>query len=342
MPRKPGKLRLSDVALAADVSPATVSRLMRGAAEVNPQTRRRIELAAQKLKFNLHGKQKTRIIAFLLSNRGVLHSFHSAVLMGVESYCAEHDYGLLFLPMTYSLSTQTQDLDIPEILLRTRIVAGVVVAGANSQNILDAFSRRRMPWVVLGNNVVGDWNHDCPQALFFDDIEGAAELTRYLLSLGHKRIGFVGDLKMPWYLRRFQAYKETMESAGLPLYFSDIASRDSEEMGYLATKILLQSNPRITAIFAGDDASAYGVYKAAKDTKLSVPEELSVVGFNDTPEASALDPPLTSVRVFTYELGRQLAQLLINQLSNADSPVTSSSMPARLIRRESCMPPLLG
>lgn len=333
------KVTLTDVAREANVSAATVSRLMRGAAAINADTRERVEKAASKLSFDLGGKKKTRIIAFLLSNRGVLHSFHSAVLMGAEAYCAEHDYGLLFLPLNYSLAAQAQDVELPEILLGTRIVAGVIVAGSNSQNLLDVLSRQRMPWVVLGNNVVGGWEHDRPGCVFFDDIGGAAEITRYLISLGHRRIGFAGNLKLPWYLRRFQGYQQAMEAAGLTPRGCDLASRDDEEMGYLATKVLLQSTLRVTAIFAGDDIAAHGVYKAARDLGLRIPEDLSVVGFNDTSEASALHPPLTSMHVFTDELGRQLAELLLSQIAHPEQTAGSLLMPTRLIRRESTIPP---
>lgn len=340
MQRSSTKVRLADVAREANVSAATVSRLMRGAAAINSDTRERVVKAAKRLNFDLGGKKKTRIIAFLLSNRGVLHSFHSSILMGAEAYCAERDYGLLFLPLNYSLTNNAQELEMPEILLRTRIVAGAIVAGTNSQSMLEVLSRGRMPWVVLGNNVVGALQHDQPGSVFFDDIGGAAEITRYLISLGHRHIGFAGNLKLPWYLRRFQGYRQAMQRAGLTPRGSDLASRDDEEMGYLATKVLLQNSPRVTAIFAGDDTAARGVYKAARDIGLRIPEELSIVGFNDTLEASALHPTLTSMRVFTDDLGRQLAESLLNQIAHPEKPAGSILMPTRLIRRESCAPPL--
>ncbi len=338
MQRSSTKVRLADVAREANVSAATVSRLMRGAAVINSDTRERVVKAANRLNFDLGGKKKTRIIAFLLSNRGVLHSFHSSILMGAEAYCAERDYGVLFLPLNYSLTTNAQELEMPEILLRTRIVAGAIVAGTNSQSMLEVLSRRRMPWVVLGNNVVGAWQHDQPGSVFFDDIGGAAEITRYLISLGHRHVGFAGNLKLPWYLRRFQGYQQAMQGAGLTPRGSDLVSRDDEEMGYLATKVLLQNSPRVTAIFAGDDTAARGVYKAARDIGLRIPEELSIVGFNDTLEASALHPTLTSMHVFTDDLGRQLAESLLNQIAHPEKPAGSILMPTRLIRRESCGP----
>src|SRR5882672_1784140 len=126
------KVKLSDIAKVAHVSTATVSRLVGGRSAVNPETRDRIIEAALKLGFDLERGRKSRIIAFLLSNRGVLHPFHSSVLMGAEAYCAEHDYALLFLPFEYSASTRPDELSLPDILLQRKIISGVIVAGTNS------------------------------------------------------------------------------------------------------------------------------------------------------------------------------------------------------------------
>src|SRR6516164_8392437 len=101
MERRSKKVKLIDVARAANVSPATVSRLIGGRAHVTAEMRDRVIKAAIRLGFDLDRGRKSRIIAFLLSNRGVLHPFHSAVLMGAEAYCTEYNYGLLFLPFQY-------------------------------------------------------------------------------------------------------------------------------------------------------------------------------------------------------------------------------------------------
>jgi DNA-binding LacI/PurR family transcriptional regulator len=333
---KSRKIRLSDVAREAKVSAATVSRLLGGSAEVNPQTRERITAAAKRLGFNLEAGKKSRIIAFLLSNRGVLHPFHSSVLTGAETYCAEHEYGLLFLSLNYSMNTPPEELGLPEILLNKQIVAGVIVAGTNSESLLSLFTQRRMPWIALGNNIIGEIHQNQPGMVYFDDLGGAYDLTRYLQSLGHKHIGFVGNRRLPWFARRFQAYGRAMEEAGLPIRSSELSTREGEEMGYLATKLMLRETPALTAIFAGDDAVAGGVYKAVRDSGMAIPENISVAGFNDTPEASFLHPPLTSVRVFADEVGRQLAESLLKSIAQPGHPRPQLALPTQLIRRESC------
>jgi len=337
MNRRSPKVKLIDVARAANVSAATVSRLIGGRANVTPEMRDRVIKAAVRLGFDLERGRKSRIIAFLLSNRGVLHPFHSAVLMGVEAYCAESNYGLLFLPFQYPTDASLEELTLPEILLRRQIVAGTIVAGTNSRELLHLLTGRGIPWVVLGNNVIGELK-DEQSAVFFDDVRGAYELTRYLQSLGHREIGFVGNLRLPWYARRFRGYKKAMEEAGLKIHVNELSSRDGEEMGYLATKLMLQQSPSITAIFAGDDSSARGACHAARDSGLEIPENISIAGFNDTLEASSLHPALTSVHVFTEELGRQLAELLLNRIARPDLPGKTVTLPTQLVRRLSCGP----
>ncbi len=330
---------MADVAREAGVSAATISRLVRGGARVNVETRERIMMAANRLNYNLEVRKSSRIIAFLLSNRGVLHPFHSSILMGAEAYCAEHDYGLLFLPLQYSLTLSRDRLSLPEILLRKTVVAGAIVAGTNSQEMLELLTEHEIPWVVLGNNIAGEWPHDRSRSIFFDDIRGAYELTTYLISLGHVSIGFAGNLSLPWYFRRFQGYRRAIEEAGLKVMSSDLRTLDGEEMGYLGARLMLQQSPRPTAIFAADDPAGRGVYRAARDQNLKVPQDLSVAGFNDTPDAAALHPPLTTVRVFTEELGRQAGELLFRQIGQPEVAAPSVVLPTQLIRRESSVSP---
>jgi DNA-binding LacI/PurR family transcriptional regulator len=333
------RVKLIDVARAANVSASTVSRVTTGRTAVTPEIRDRVIKAAVEVGFDLDGRKDSRIIAFVLSNRGVLHPFHCSVLMGAEAYCAEHDYGLLFLPFAYSSRVAWQELRLPAILGRPQVASGVIVAGTNSQNLLDLFTHEGIPWVVLGNNVTGDWDHREVSAVFFDDVGGAYELARYLISLGHHRIGFAGNVRLPWFARRYQGYCRAMDEAGLAPRASEVSSTEGEEIGYLAAKLMLQGPARVSAVLAGDDRVARGVYQAAKDSEMNIPGEISVAGFNDTPEASALHPPLTSVRVFTEQVGKQLAQLLLKKIARPDLKGEPVSLPTQLIKRESCAPP---
>jgi len=332
------KIRIQDVARAAGLSSATVSRVLNGSERVRPQLHERVIKTALKLGFNVERRNDSRIVAFLLSNRSVLLPFHSAVLVGAEVHCAANDFGVLFLPLQYSPKLPWREIHVPRLLQNRRVVRGVICAGTNSQNLLDALSARRLSIVCLGNNVVGEWQSDKYSVVYFDDIGGVQEATNYLQSLGHRDIWFVGNCQLAWYARRSDGYRRAMEEAGLPPLIRDLNVDNAEDLGYLATKSILSEGRPITAIVAGDDTTARGAYRALTDHGLKIPADVSVIGVNDTIEAAALIPPLTSVRVFTDQLGKQMAELLLQQVSRLDAKPQVVTLPTRLIRRESCGP----
>ena len=330
------KTGIQDVARAAGVSIATVSRVATGSDRVSSTLRGRVLKAASELSFELNGRGKAKIIAFILANRDVFNPFHAAIMVGAEAYCATQDCGLLFLPIRYGSNVPWQNLHLPPILERPGPVGAAILAGKNSQNFLDLLNHRGISFVVMGNNVVGSWDKDLCNAFYFDDIEGAMEATRYLQSLGHRDIWFAGNCQMPWFARRYEGYRRAMESAGMQPRLVDFDSGEGEDVGYIATKSILKGPEPMTALFAGDDAAAIGAYKAIHEMGLRIPDDISVLGFNDT-EASSLNPPLTSVRVFTEQIGRGMAGLAFVRLAKPDLPHEMITIPTQLVRRESCM-----
>ena len=333
------KTSFNRLARVAKVSVATVSRVANGSAHVSPELRTRIVKAAAKLgvELNRSTRPKAKVIAFLLCNRELLHRFHSLVLAGAEAYCALHEYGVLFLSFRYSSDVPWKDLHLPEIITRRDVVRAAIVAGTNSDNLLALLDHEGMPFVVLGNNVVGDWRPEEHSVVNFDDIEGARELTRYMLSLGHRNIWFVASSRLPWFLHRYEGYRQVMEEAGLDPHFSDFESNNVEEIGYLGTKSILRNAGTVSAILAGDDNVARGAYRALRDKGLRIPDDISVAGFGDM-EASALHPRLTTVRVFPKQVGACLAKVLIEGIARPDRLPRQWVIPTELIKRESCSP----
>jgi DNA-binding LacI/PurR family transcriptional regulator len=273
-------------------------------------------------------------VTFILSNRAKLHYFHSRVLVGVEAYLAEHGCVLQFASLNYSPNLPLQKIQAAHLLDRVDPANGYIVAGTNSRNLLELFAKEKVPFSVLGNNVIGPWTEELYDTVWFDDIQGSHELVRFLQSQGHKDIWFVGNRRFPWYERCYRGYSRAMAEKGLEARISEYDAEDERQVGLLATKSILGGRQPVTAIFAGGDSVAQGVYQALRDRGIRVPQDISVAGFNDI-EAENLNPSLTTVRVYAEHLGRELAELVRNRIANPDLPVQRRIVPTEVIRRES-------
>ena len=333
------KTTLHQLAHAAKVSPATVSRVVAGNPRVDPTIRNQVRRAADKLGIDLdeRRKGKSRIIAFLLANRDVLHSFQARVLFGAETYCSQHNWELLFMSFRYSPDVPPESLHLPQLLSARTSARAVILGGSNSPNLFAALNTRGIPFAVLGNNVVGDWRPDACDTAYSDDISGAFEATAHLISKGHRAIGFIGNLQLPWFSRCAAGYKRAMSEAGLETRIADFRSDDSQ-LGYLATKSLFAKNEDLTAIVAGSDPVAAGVYNALRELGVAVPHDLSVIGINDT-QGAFLSPQLSSVREFPEELGRHLAEFALRRVKDPLLPRQELTIPTQLVHRDSVAEP---
>jgi LacI family transcriptional regulator len=335
----PDKVRVTDLARLAGVSPSTVSRVLNGTARVNPEIQARVRNAATESGFKFEPASRTKVIAFLLANRDLLHPFHSRVLVGAEAFCSANNYSMLFLPFHYRADVPWQDLHLPKILQRRDQISGFVVAGTNSQNLFDLLVNRQIPFAVLGNNVLGDWKSGEYDTVWVDDEQGAYEMTRHLLSIGHRDIWFVGNCKFTWFARLYDGYRRAMEEIGLAPRQSGFDCEEEENVGYLGAKAIFTGRESATAIFAGTDVCAQGVYKALRDLNVRVPEEVTVVGCDDL-DAAKLFPPLTTIRVFGEQVGAHLSELVINRIAQPRRAVQKNMIPTQLVRRESSAPPM--
>jgi DNA-binding LacI/PurR family transcriptional regulator len=331
------KRTMRDVAEAAQVSLATVSRVATGTGAVSIEVREQVKKVAQGLGVDLARSNKPKIVAFVLSNRDMLHPFHSRVLVGAQKHCAARGWDMLFLSFDYSSTTPWNELTLPLILKRRDIVRAAILAGSNSQNLMLSLTRRGLPFTVFGNNVVGEWNPEKYDVVWDNDIEGAYEITRYLQSIGHRDIWYVGNCQLPWFARCYSGYCRAMEDAGLPPRLGGQHSQQADEIGYLATKSILAQHEPVSAIYAGSDPTARGVYKALRDCGIRIPDDVSVVGQNDT-ESAGLHPLLTTVREFPEQVGSYMAEMVLTRIAQPDLMPQKVTIPTELVKRESCRP----
>ncbi|MPZ17525.1 MAG: LacI family DNA-binding transcriptional regulator [Luteitalea sp.] len=329
------KLRLQDIARAAGVSPSTVSRIVNGTARVSAEIEERVHQTAERLQFDLRRRRKPRLIAFLLGNRHRLHPFHSRILAGAEAYCTEREYHLVFLSLQYSPRVAWQDLQVPRIVQRRDIVDGFILAGAHSQNLLDLIGRTKLPFAVQANSILEPLSDNRCDAVYYDDMDGCYQMTRYLQSLGHVHIWFVGNRRFPWFDRPYEGYARAMGESNIPARAVSPDSDQPRETGYLGTKSILAQAAPVTAIFAGSDATAQGVYEALRDSRLRVPEDVSVVALDDI-EAQTMHPRLSTVHVYLEQLGKQLAELVVARIAEPRLLPRQLVVPTSLVKGESC------
>ena len=333
---------ISDVARQADVSPATVSRVIQGARNVNPATRERVEHAIEELGYvpsavarSLRSK-RTRSLALVVSD--ITNTFWTTIARGVEDVAQQHGYSVLLCNTDENLSKQQQYLD----LLIGQQVDGVIIAPFDSDaQHLDKLRRRKIPTVVIDRRIEG-WDVDSVSG---DSLSGARALVRHLIGLGHRRIAVVsGPAITSTAEDRVAGYCMALAEAGIALEPRLIKRGEYRNVsGETLTHQLMDEGSQPTAIFAANNLIAMGVIDALEKRGLRVPQDIALVSFDDLPNASHLFPFLTVVAQPVYDMGVNAAQLLLSRL-DAEVPLRPRQviLPVRLIVRHSCGSSLAG
>lgn len=336
---------IRDVAARAGVSVATVSRVLNQSGYADSETQARVRKAAADLNYRRNvnwsrlKSQSSRTILFLLANRDSINSFHMRLLASCERTLQSRGYDLIFCRYEYGARVRPADIPLPRMLEQTGAIDGVLGAGIHYPNLLQVLDKRRIPYALLGNDLDGtpaQLGHNC---VFFDDVAGIAEATGYLIRHGHRRVAFIGNMELPWFRRRFQGYRETMERSGLPLlHVGDNWQVSNADYGQLAAAQLLRDGHPPTAIVAGNDELAAGVWKELTVRGVVIPRQISLVGCGDRPEFSILEPALSSISVFVDQLGEYLTAMLLRRIEDPRLRPASETYPCKLVERASCAP----
>lgn len=335
-------ITIRDVASRAGVAVGTVSRVVNNRPDVNPELRERVQRALEELNYRPNARARSfarnssPIVSFILSNRDFLHPFHSHVLQGVEEYCEEAGYFVIYTRFRYLPTIAPAELRLPSVLQSHGIADCVILAGANYDNFTSSLEKRGVHYVLLVNNFVTKRRREPFDQVRFDDYGGAVEATRYLIQLGHKHIWYIGDTSVPWYRRRHEGYTKAMIDAGRQPRAQTLGLSDDRFLnGLNSARTILEQKAPVTAILAGADDVAYGAWEALRLQGLEVPRDVSLVGFDDQ-HAQARVPALTSVRVEAAEVGRQLAKMAITKIRLKGQRSPEVALPTKLIKRETC------
>jgi LacI family transcriptional regulator len=211
----------------------------------------------------------------------------------------------------------------------------LLVAPLVPATYLNALRERHFPYVLIDQADVTE-NSSVVEATNW---QGATDATRHLYQLGHTRIAFVtGSLAVRSAIDRLYGYKAALADCDIPFREELVIEGDyQQQTGYEVTKSLLQSvDPPPTAIFASNDLEAFGAMDAARECGFRVPDDISIIGFDDTPQASFVYPKLTTVRQPLEQMGQVAVRMLLDQIKDPGRPPQRVSLATQLIIRDSC------
>ena len=332
MRKKKRTVTIQDVAKTAGVSVSTVSRVLNGRVDVASETQERILLVIDDLGYttNLAARsmrsQKKNLVGLIMPD--IAYPFAIEVMKGVNRAIAESEFDLL----VYTTGDVRKS-----------------GRAFHEQKYVSLLTNSISDGVVIVAPVAGEFNIDAPivsidplasnpnyPAVHATNYQGAVEAMEYLLGLGHKRIGYIsGRVELESSNRRLMGYRASLEKAGILLDEELIASGDyTTETGVSGARNLLALENPPTAIFASNDQMAMGVFQVAEELGIRIPDDLSVVGFDNIPESKYMG--LTTVDQFISEMGFVATQMLIKLINEATLEDQTYRMQTQLIVRTSC------
>ncbi len=334
-----GRIRVArptifDVARVAGVSSSTVSRVVNGHPQIRDTTRQRVQAAMVSLGYVAHVSARAlaggRSGVVGLLAQGVDSAFFLGVIQGVDQQVSGAGLDLM---LCTTHDRREKEAEYVARLSHGMVEGLLIILPRGLPDYVEQLRASQFPFVLI------DHDDDAPGCNVVNaaDRPGAAAATDHLLALGHRRIGFItGTLNMGSTHQRLGGYRDALVAAGVPLVGELVVQGDFlEPRGYEATRELLALTDRPTGIFASSDAAAFGVLRAAREAGLRVPEDLSVVGFDDVPEASYVDPALTTVRQPLRDMGRSAVRRLLELLADPDAPVERIVLATTLMVRGS-------
>jgi LacI family transcriptional regulator len=322
---------LEMVAKEAGVSSSTVSRILNGTARVRDSKARAVQAAIAKLQFLpnpvAQSLARGKSMSVGVVTQAIASPFYAEALAAIETGLLRANYSPLFVSGHWREADERRCV---EHLLNRRVEGIILLTSCLPDQELVRLARR-VPLILTGRHVEAE--HIV--SLDYDNTQSARLATEYLIGQGHRRIAFIaGPESRPDALQRFSGYKEALANKKIPFNAKLVASGDYYDAGgFAGMNRLLNAGNEFTAVFAANDQSAYGAMLALHRRGLKVPEDVSVVGFDDLPQSAFTIPPLTTVHRSIDEVGHGAAEAMIDMIEGRQPVIKASS--ATLAIRES-------
>ncbi len=333
-----GMATMKDVADKAGVSTATVSRALMTPEKVSALTQKKVQLAVDAVGYSpqpmgrLLKRNETRNLLVVVPD--ICDPFFAEMLRGIEETADEQGYWVLMVDCAHQRPHKKSFSD----LIIARQIDGMLLLGSEPPFGIDKAEQQNLPPIVMVNEFVPELQLP---TVHIDNLTAAYEAVDYLFSLGHRRIGCIsGPEHLTLCQYRLQGYIQALSRHGIP---SDghmvFRGEVNFQTGTAGLNALISRTYPPTAIFCHNDIIAFGALSQAKKNGLSVPADLSLVGFDDIAFATFCDPPLTTVAQPSYQLGREALLLLLQQVRQQAVGNASLLLDSKLIVRGSTAMP---
>ncbi len=330
---------IKDVAKAAGVDPSTVSRVIAGHPRISGKTKEKVLMVMAELEYHPNAiarslaNRSTRTIGVVMPSemeQVFVNPFFTEVMRGIGVSAFKRGYYVL-------LSTWgggEDEYKATQRLVDEKRVDGLILLTSRvGDKTIESLKKKRFPFVVVGKPAKMEdvsWVDN-------DNVEAGYAAADYLARQGHTKIGFIGGaFSYVFICERFKGYKKALDANGLVFRKEHLGVDELlEDGGRRAMEKLLQASDRPTAVVTADDLMAFGAVRCIKEAGMRVPEDIAVIGFNDTPLARYMDPPISSVEIFVFDLGYHAGEVLIDQLEGSDGHKKHIMIPTRLVLRQS-------
>lgn len=329
---------IKDVAQKAGVSTTTVSHILNDTRFVSEKLRAKVYQAIEDLNYQPHGlarslrKKRTKTVGMIVLDNS--KPFFAEITRAIEDACYSHGYNVIICNSDGDVEKEANYVDL---LIEKGVDGLAFISAGDDAEVIELLCKMNTPWIIA--------DRELPamevDTVIVDNYAGGRQATEYLISLGHEKIACIsGPSQLSPSAQRSAGYKDALEAAGLPLNneFLQMGEFRAESGYQLCQSFLRLPNPP-TALFVCNDLMAIGALCAAHEMAIKVPEELSIIGFDDIALAAMTIPRLTTVSQPKQDIGEIATKLLVERIQDKSLPTRKVVMQPKLIIRNSCSRP---
>lgn len=332
---------IKDVAQLAGVSSSTVSRTCKNNPSISDETKEKVRRAMAKLGYEPNfqasnlASQNSRTIGIILppsQKEAYENTFYLEAIRGISSFCNDKQY----INTVITGTSEGELLSVIQSMARSGQVDGFIILYSKWDDaVIDYLYTEGLLYVMIGKA-----NQNINQTIYIDNdnIVAGRDATEYLINLGHKRIGYIGsDSRLTFSADRKTGYQMALalhQLSCISEYCIEAPEKTNAQIDAFST--LLNRDDRPTAVVVSDDILALALEQACKNLGLSVPEDLSIISFNNSMLARLTSPQLTSIDINSFQLGIESASQMINHIENPNLLATKIIIPHQIVERDSC------